>query len=237
MSAKKDKVVSPYGSIFLGNPDNVKRDGYYNSTDGPQAGGQVDYIPEYECTGGSPNPADRVCPHLLAPENNDNKADDQQRLLHINMPSFRDPLCPRTLFYLFTKSAQPDNIRVRILQQNVPDEDDDCLAKYCIMMSLHAKDLTKSGDEISALAGQVLKIGNVDEENDDNTNNNCPHKEQIFVHSIHAKDAAGPTYARGLLGQDMYAAYTANLISPQDYCMSTDSHMDYEDQWDTNMTH
>jgi hypothetical protein len=236
MIDKKDKVVSPYGSIFLGNPDNVKRDGYYNSTDGPQAGGQVDYIPEYECTGGSPNPADRVCPHLLAPENNDNKADDQQRLLHINMPSFRDPLCPRTLFYLFTKSAQPANIRVRILQQNDPDEDDDCLAKYCIMMSLHAKDLTKSGDEISALAGQVLKINNVDEENDNN-NNNCPHKEQIFVHSIHAKDAAGPTYARGLIGQDMYAAYTANLISPQDYCMSTDSHMDYEEQWDTNMIH
>jgi hypothetical protein len=77
MSDKKDDaLVSPYGSIFLGNPDNVKRDGYYNSTDGPQAGGQVDYIPEYECTGGSTNPADKVCPHLLAPENNDNKADD-----------------------------------------------------------------------------------------------------------------------------------------------------------------
>ena len=31
------------------------------------------------------------------------------------------------------------------------------------------------------------------DENDDN-NNNCPHKDQIFVHTIHAKDAAGPTF-------------------------------------------
>lgn len=229
MGDKKNKLSSSlYGSIFLGNPDNVKRDGYFNSTDGPQAGGQVDYIPEYECTGGSM--VDNVCPHLLSPpENNDNE-DGGQRLLHINMPSFRDPLCPRTLFYLFTKSVQTSNIRVRILQQNVPEEDDDCLAKYCVMMSLYVKDSTKSGDELSALAGQVLKIGdnNIEEES-------CPHKDQIFLHPIHAKDAAGPTYARGLIGQDMLAAYTDNLISPQDYCMSTDSHMDYEEQWDTNM--
>ena len=234
-----------HGSIFLGNPVNVKRDGYVNSTDGPMAGGTVDYIPEHECTGGSSNPADRVCPHLPIPEEEENEGGDgSRRLLHINMPSYRDPLCPRTLFYLFAKAARPEGIRVRILQQNVPEEDDDCLAKYCVMMSLYAKlgdSSTKSGDGdgLSALAGRVLttKIGDDVErdEEDDNDNDNCPHKDQIFVHAIHAKDAAGPTYARGLIGQDMLDAYAANLISPQDYCMSTDSHMDYEEQWDANM--
>jgi hypothetical protein len=235
-----NKNESPpfYGSIFLGNPVNVKRDGYVNSTDGPMAGGTVDYIPEHECTGGSLNPADRVCPHLPSTEEEENG-----RLLHINMPSYRDPLCPRTLFYLFAKAARPESIRVRILQQNVPEEDDDCLAKYCVMMSLFAKKLddssTKSGDgdELSALAGRVLttKIGDDVEREEDDNNDNCPHRDQIFVHAIHAKDAAGPTYARGLIGRDMLDAYTANLISPQDYCMSTDSHMDYEEKWDTNM--
>jgi hypothetical protein len=42
-----------YGSIFLGNPDNVRHNGYLISTDGPNAGGTVDYDPRYECTGGS----------------------------------------------------------------------------------------------------------------------------------------------------------------------------------------
>lgn len=147
------------------------------------------FIPEYECTGGSSNPAHRACPHLPSPKTNndeENKGDDgdddttagHQRLLHINMPSFRDPLCPRTLFYLFTKAVRPEKKRVRILQQNVPEEDDDCLAKYCVMMLLYAKDDSTrggDGDELSALAGRVLtKIGdNVEREDDNNNGQGC----------------------------------------------------------------
>ena len=182
--------------------------------------GNVDYDPEYECTGGSTNPADRQCPFTL-------RTPDAMglgltgwdgRLLHMNMPSYRDPLCPRTLKNLFTKAKRPFDIRVRVLQQNVPGEDDPCLDKYCEMMA----DLRRETG-----GGDTSKGGPPGDE--------CPHKDQVFIHPIHAKDAAGPTYARGLIGQDIREAYEKEEISPQDFCMSTDSHMDFEPEWDEKM--
>jgi hypothetical protein len=229
------KAKGKYGSIFIGNPANVRRDGYLNSTDGPEPGGTIDYLPEYECTGGSSDPADRACPHVLAEKDGLGRPTTgggwDGRLLHVNMPSFRDPLCPRTLFNLFTKSARPADLRVRVLQQNVPEEDDDCLEKYCAMMAIHRAGGGggKDGDALSAEAGRVL-AGDGGGENRD-----CPHRDQVFVHPVHARDAAGPTFARGLIGQDMLSAYAADQISPQDFCMSTDSHMDYEPNWDDRM--
>lgn len=63
----------------------------------------------------------------------------------------------------------------------------------------------------------------------------CPHRDQVFIHPIHAKDAAGPTYARGLLGEDIRETYENKQLDAQDFCMSTDSHMDFEPEWDEKM--
>ena len=226
-----DRKANYHGTIFTGDPKRVKFDGYYNSN-----GGNVDCLPDYECTGGSSIPSDHNCPHVLrrdgdVEENDGNESSSSNihnsrnnnssmgpstssgwdgRLLHVNMPSYRDPLCPRTLLNLFTKSKRPNDIRVRILQQNVPEEDDHCLEKYCEMMM----DIMKMEGEYAA----------------------CPHRDQVYVHEIHVRDAAGPTYARGLIGKDMmWNAYLDNEIGPQDFCMSTDSHMDYEPDWDDGM--
>mmetsp|Transcript_31370 Transcript_31370/g.46891 ORF Transcript_31370/g.46891 Transcript_31370/m.46891 type:complete len:608 (+) Transcript_31370:2-1825(+) len=197
----------------MGNPKNLERAGYKDK------GGNIAYDPEFECTGGSSDPNDRQCPY----ETKESDAMGLEttgwdgRLMHLNMPSFRDPLCPRTLKYLFTKAKRPNDIRVRVLQQNMAD-DDDCLETYCKMMA-QLREETGGGD--------TSKGGPAGED--------CPHRDQIFVHPISAKDAAGPTYARGLIGQDMHAAYAKNEISPQDFCMSTDSHMDFEPEWDEKM--
>ena len=197
----------------MGNAKNLKRAGYDDK------GGNIAYDPDFECTGGSSDPNDKQCPF-------DTKESDVMglattgwdgRLLHLNMPSFRDPLCPRTLKYLFTKAKRPNDIRVRVLQQNM-DDDVDCLETYCEMMA-QLREETGGGD--------TSKGGPAGDD--------CPHRDQIFVHAINAKDAAGPTYARGLIGQDMHAAYVKNEISPQDFCMSTDSHMDFETEWDDKM--
>ncbi|KAL7502615.1 hypothetical protein ACHAXN_000548 [Cyclotella atomus] len=199
------------GTIFLGVDER---------TWGKEGTGWVDYDPEYECTGGSSDPADKHCPHTLK----DSDAMGLQhkgregRLLHVNLASFRDPLCPRTLKYMFTKSKRPNDLRVRVLQQNIPEEDEDCLEGYCRMMAELRKE-TGGGD--------TSKGGPAGEE--------CPHKDQVFIHQIHAREAAGPTYARGLVGMDMHAAYERKEISPQDFCMSTDSHMDFEPEWDEKM--
>mmetsp|Transcript_28980 Transcript_28980/g.61712 ORF Transcript_28980/g.61712 Transcript_28980/m.61712 type:complete len:627 (+) Transcript_28980:44-1924(+) len=203
------------GSIFLGNPQNLKRDGYYKSE-----GGNVDYDPAYECTGGSTEPADKRCPfQLKTPDAMDQSLTGWEgRLLHINLPSYRDPLCPRTLKYLFTKAKRPFDIRVRVLQQNVPSEDPPCLEKYCEMMADLRRETGGGGTSKGGPAGD-----------------DCPHRDQVYIHPIHAKEAAGPTYARGLLGQDIREAYEKNELSTQDFCMSTDSHMDFEPEWDQKM--
>jgi len=207
---------APHGSIFLGNPDNLKAAGY------DSAGGHVAYDPEYECTGGSTTPADRRCPHLLREPDAKGLGLSgwEGRLLHMNMPSYRDPLCPRTLKNLFTKAKRPFDIRVRVLQQNVPGEDPECLEEYCTMMAA-LRQLTGGGNTSKGgPAGDA-----------------CPHADQVYIHPIHAHDAAGPTYARALLGQDILEAYEKHEISPQDFCMSTDSHMDFEPEWDQKLVH
>lgn len=194
------------GSIFLGNPDNLKKAGY------KLPGGNVDYDPEYEFTNGHPF-------QLRSPDALGHALTGWEgRLLHMNMPSYRDPLCPRTLKNLFTKAKRPFDIRVRVLQQNVPGEDPGCLEKYCEMMA-ELRQQTGGGDTSKGgPAGDA-----------------CPHEDQVFIHPIHANDAAGPTYARGLLGQDIREAYERKELGAQDFCMSTDSHMDFEPHWDQKM--
>ena len=88
---------------------------------------------------------------------------------------------------MYTKAKRPENLFVRVLQQNDPTVDVNCLDAYC-------EKITKE---------RGLDI------------NECPYVEQIYLHHIHAKEAAGPTWARGLLSQDIEEAYLKNELSPQ----------------------
>jgi hypothetical protein len=106
-------------------------------------------------------------------------------------------LCPRTLYNLYTKSKNPEKLFVRVLQQNDPEVDQHCRDTYC--------------ERITEEKGLSM--------------DECPYKDQIFIHHIHAKEAAGPTWARGLISRDMEEAYLKDELKPQDFCMSTDSHM------------
>lgn len=180
------------GKIFLGKDE---------ATYGKAGTGWVDYDPDFECGSGE----EKRCAYAT----NENHTEglplkgSQGRDLHINIASYRDPLCPKTLFYMFTKATNPEKLFVRIIQQNDPEVDVDCLEEYCNLMN--------------ADKGE------------------CPYKDQVFIHNIHAKDAAGPMWARGIISQDMEKAYKDGLIKPQDHCMSIDSHMNFEPDWDSKM--
>ena len=213
----------------MGNAKNLKSEGYND-----KVSGNIAYDPDFECTGGSSDPNDKQCPFETKESDvmgmNLATTGWDGRLLHLNYPSFRDPLCPRTLKYLFTKAKRPNDIRVRVLQQNMEDDDVDCLETYCEMMAqLRQQETDGGGDTTSKASGPAAAAAAAGEDYD------CPHRDQIFVHAINATDAAGPMYARGLIGKDMHAAYLKNEISPQDFCMSTDSHMDFEPEWDDKM--
>ena len=61
--------------------------------------------------------------------------------LFISIASFRDSLCPVTLFNVFTKAKFPSRITVGIVQQNAP-EDVDCVEEFCNMMKKKENDVS-----------------------------------------------------------------------------------------------
>ena len=87
--------------------------------------------------------------------------------LYLSIASFRDSLCPKTLFNAFSKSAHPKRISVGVVQQN-EEGDIDCLVEYCRLMKEAGK---SSGDS-------------------------CPFEENIRISRVDAKTAKGPTWGR-----------------------------------------
>lgn len=197
--------MGKYGKIFLGKDE---------QTYGKDGIGHVDYDPDFEC-GGPPGTPGRQCPFVTEERHTLglNLTGREGRNLHVNIASYRDPLCPRTLYNAFTKANTPEKLFIRVLQQRDPEVDGDCLEDYCKLMA------EKNGKEINKQ--DILK--------------DCPYASQVFIHEIHAKEAAGPTWARGLLSKDTEAAYKSGELNPQDHCMSLDSHMDFENHWDDRM--
>jgi hypothetical protein len=61
---------------------------------------------------------------------------DPKATLFVMIASFRDKLCPKTLFNLYTKAKYPSRIFVGVVEQNFPD-DIDCMKEYCRLMAEH----------------------------------------------------------------------------------------------------
>jgi len=108
--------------------------------------------------------------------------------IFLTMASFRDKLCPVTLFNAFTKATYPDRLTIGVVQQNEIN-DIDCIYEYCNMMSK-----------------QTHIIYNI------NDNTTCPYINQIKVLRVPAKDAKGPTWGRAkgsqLLGDEEFCMQT-----------------------------
>lgn len=131
--------------------------------------------------------------------------------IHLLIASFRDRLCPRTLFNAFERAQNPKRIYIRVLDQTEPDSDliDDagCWERYC-----------------------------------QDYNTNCSeYKSQVRIVHQDSRTAKGPTDARSKLSAMVYWDYmhpnAPNLqpVQLQDFCMQTDSHMDFSDNFDTEL--
>jgi len=202
------KQVKEYGTIFLGKDE---------KTYGKEGTGTINYDPEFEC-GGPKGTTGRQCAFETKDYHTSSLSltGSEGRKLHISIASYRDPLCPKTLYNLFTKAKHPDKIRIRVLEQSVLGVDVDCLKKYC---DLVAEDKAKDMGEITV----------------EDPMKDCPFADQIFIHHLDASEAAGPTWARGLLSADIEEDYKSGIVNTQDHCMSIDSHMDAEPEWDHKM--
>jgi hypothetical protein len=139
-----------------------------------------------------------------------------QTPIHMLIASFRDRLCPRTLHNVFTHAENPKRIFIRILDQTLPGSDliDDagCWARYCV---------------------------------DYNTDCQVYEKQVRTVHSDSTK-SKGPTDARSKLSAMISWDYVHKHdpqqldfvpVQTQDFCMQTDSHMDYSDNFDTELVY
>ena len=90
-----------------------------HKTWGDEGTGSDAIDPEGECDG-------KYCPHYTHMDH-----DSLRDTIHLHIASFRDQLCPRTLYNLFHKAANPHRIYVRVLQQiehhSDKIDDADCL--------------------------------------------------------------------------------------------------------------
>lgn len=179
------------------------------------AGTWEEYNPDIECGGPVGTPG-RQCPHVRL----DNAAtnDNKQRLIHVNIASYRDQLCPNTLLGIFYHAVDPNAIRVRLLQQNDGESNDDvdCVEKYC-ELATKVKGTRR---------GNVARIAH---------HGDCPHSDQIQVRRRDAAKAAGPMHARGLVSEALSDAHAKGEVDTQDFCLSVDSHMEFGHDWDKEL--
>jgi hypothetical protein len=187
----KERQLGPQGWAFLGRDKN---------TWGDEGTGLVAIDPDAECSLGS-------CPHY-----NDQEHDSFNDSIHLTIAAFRDRLCPRTLYNLFHKAANPKRIYVRIIQQVMQqsdiEDDADCWQQFC-------KNFPQTPCQ--------------------------DYTDQVKVWTMNAKIAQGPTDPRSklsaLLEYDHLHPNTPVLkhVAPTDYCMQTDSHMDFTQDFDKLM--
>eukprot|EP00606_Chrysophyceae_sp_TOSAG23-5_P000976 GSChrysophyteH2.ASY1.ANO1.778.1 assembled CDS len=167
----------------------------------------VEYIPTND-------PRNSHKPKPVPPQPGSFEGEDVPILISIS--SFRDKLCPVTLFNIFSKAQHRDRIAVQVVQQNDNALDKDCFDEYCKLMQ--AKYGYGSSGDTSAYI--------------------CPYADNIHVLRISAAEAKGPQWARGIgsemLQQSFAAAaeYQDSTVASESFCMQTDSHMDFVADFD-----
>ncbi|GKY95012.1 hypothetical protein MPSEU_000466500 [Mayamaea pseudoterrestris] len=212
----KTNPKHPYGISLLARDTPENR-----ATWGADGLGYVDIVePPEDCDENE----NQQCPHYHYKDDDPTLHPDTaaKTPIHLLIASFRDRLCPRTLHNAWSKAKHPERIYIRLVDQNIADSDiiDDapCWKKYC-----------------------------------ETYNPNCQAEfgKNIYVYSMDASESKGPTDARSKLSAMIshdyrYAQHAATdsssssllLLTPvhlQDFCMQTDSHMDFSDDWDIGL--
>ena len=173
---------------------------------GPDGVGYVDVAPTI-CT--TPQ-----CPYYHYRDDADRNGGALETPIHMLIASFRDQLCPRTLHNAFRRAENPSRIFIRVIEQTDPNSDliDDagCFQRYCT-----------------------------------DYNPDCQqYEKQVRTVHIDASKAKGPTDARSKLSAMIHHDFIHrndpdrldfHPVELQDFCMQTDSHMDFSDNYDTEM--
>eukprot|EP00529_Nitzschia_sp_RCC80_P023786 CAMPEP_0113522820 /NCGR_PEP_ID=MMETSP0014_2-20120614/45390_1 /TAXON_ID=2857 /ORGANISM="Nitzschia sp." /LENGTH=465 /DNA_ID=CAMNT_0000420897 /DNA_START=119 /DNA_END=1512 /DNA_ORIENTATION=+ /assembly_acc=CAM_ASM_000159 len=135
--------------------------------------------------------------------------------IFVSVPSFRDgDRCGKTLIDLFAKAKEPERIVVGLVEQNYEENDPYCLESYC-----------KEAAGLEIYRRQTIRkdttkiIAKVDRDE-------CPHIHQIRKVAVHNVAAKGPSYARSL---------ARKVLGNEEFCMQTDAHMTFAQDWDVKL--
>ena len=161
-------------------------------------------------------PSPDKCPHYHYqnddPNLHPNEAENVP--IHLLIASFRDKLCARTLHNAFTRAKNPKRLTFRVIQQTKIDsdleDDEGCWDWYC-----------------------------------DKYNPNCQeYQDQVRIIPVDSSQSQGPTWARSRLSamvswdyqhKDQSDKLDFQPIQMNDFCMQTDSHMDFHDDFDVGL--
>ena len=199
----------PHGTTLLSRdkPENLRQWG-------PDGIGYID-VAETICT-----VDDGGCPYYhYFPEQQEQQQDQYMNHhetttpIHLLIASFRDQLCPRTIHNAFQRAQNPHRIYIRVIEQTMADSDlvDDagCWDRYC---------------------------------SDYNPTNCQEFRNNVKIVPVDASKSKGPTDARSKLSAMIHWDYVhrhnsemvdLHPVEIQDFCMQTDSHMDFSDNYDT----
>jgi hypothetical protein len=156
-------------------------------------------------------PSPDKCPHY---HYTDDAEEQEDTPIHLLIASYRDRLCARTLHNAFQHAKSPKRLYIRVIQQTQADSDllDDagCFDHYC-----------------------------------EKYNPNCQeYTDNVRIIPVDSKESKGPTWARAKLSAMVHWDFVHRNNSPeldfqpvhmQDFCMQTDSHMDFSDNWDVGL--
>jgi len=158
-------------------------------------------------------PSPDKCPHYhYTGDANPTAAEDTP--IHLLIASYRDRLCARTLHNAFTHAKNPKRLTFRVIQQTQADsaleDDEGCWDRYC-----------------------------------DKYNPECQEfKDQVRIIPVDSSQSQGPTWARSKLSaminwdymhRDKSDELDFQPVNIQDFCMQTDSHMDFSDNFDVEL--
>mmetsp|Transcript_29219 Transcript_29219/g.64428 ORF Transcript_29219/g.64428 Transcript_29219/m.64428 type:complete len:588 (-) Transcript_29219:49-1812(-) len=174
---------------------------------GPSGIGYIDVAPTV-CT------SDGQCPHYNYRADATREGGATTVPVHMLIASFRDRLCPRTIHNAFHRAENPNRVFIRIIEQTKEGSDliDDagCWDRYC-----------------------------------QDYNTNCAeYKDNVRTAHVSARDAKGPTDARSKLSAMVNWDYVHRdepdmldfqRVELNDFCMQIDSHMDFSDNYDTEL--
>lgn len=73
--------------------------------------------------------------HYSPPKIKSNSWKEEDTTLFIMIASFRDKLCPYTLFNAFSKAKYPKRVHVGVVEQRL-DDDVNCVQEYCRLIQL-----------------------------------------------------------------------------------------------------